>query len=595
MSDLGKIQFVKGSLRYKQAPEKNIQFSVPLEGKLKELDEYNRNLSISLGEVYYNERQNSTLFLPSCKFQLLFFNAYSGFTQTPTTPYAPFNNNLYYINAEAYKRIEVLDDSNIIPWAGVPQYNEFNFIRTDTNVDGYTSGTNRHILGQPEMASYYNWFFYLSYAAENNYTKNLQYQFGDGQTINWQPINGMPFIMNQINVDGKTMWQFTCPFKHNLQVGEYVYTPTVTVTNAASVVQVDRNRFEVYSLGNGFYGSEETVFNILDVGFYQSVNSFFPGKTGLFFRVVDVENPLESQSRYYVRVHRILTDYQNAIITNSGFEQNALRTTKKWESGDLTPNQNSRVSIKEDSQSYNVSFNSSININNLADNQNRPISELFFTVINRGYFGYFNPATPQGNALKEGWKFNLANIPTSWWNRSNIYSDTQIQSEPFDANGRTFRRNVQLNIGDQLNGDLCEWNDITQRETVLSPCYHKFVFNPDVFDIGASITNPVGYYYNPFFSIKTRGFSDYIEEGSTETTEGIPSYAFYSSYNDTFYWRDIYPYGFIDSDGNGTDFPFMNGRHYPYSNFMFRIIPEGTNISAINTIIVQDPTVDGCE
>jgi hypothetical protein len=39
----------------------------------------------------------------------------------------------------------------------------------------------------------------------------------------------------------------------------------------------------------------------------------------------------------------------------------------------------------------------------------------------------------------------------------------------------------------------------------------------------------------------------------------------------------------------------MNGRHYPYSNFMFRIIPEGTNISAINTIIVQDPTVDGCE
>ena len=70
----------------------------------------------------------------------------------------------------------------------------------------------------------------------------------------------------------------------------------------------------------------------------------------------------------------------------------------------------------------------------------------------------------------------------------------------------------ELNIGDELNGDLCEWNDITQRETVISDCYHKFVFNPDVFDIGASLTNPIGYYYKPFFSIRIKGFSDYIEE-----------------------------------------------------------------------------------
>ena len=110
-----------------------------------------------------------------------------------------------------------------------------------------------------------------------------------------------------------------------------------------------------------------------------------------------------------------------------------------------------------------------------------------------------------------------------------------------------------------------------------------------------NITKLMPDYYKPFFSIRIKGFSDYIEEGSSETTDGIPSYAFYSNYNDTFYWRDIYPYGFIDSDGNGEDFPFMNGRHYPYQNFMFRIIPEGTNISAINTTKVLDPTIDGCE
>ena len=98
MSDLGKIQFVKGSLRYKQAPEKSIQVSIPLSGNLKELDEYQITQSVNLAQVYDDERQASTLFLPSCKFQLLFSNTYSGVTQTPDSPYGPFNNNLYYVN-----------------------------------------------------------------------------------------------------------------------------------------------------------------------------------------------------------------------------------------------------------------------------------------------------------------------------------------------------------------------------------------------------------------------------------------------------------------------------------------------------------------
>jgi hypothetical protein len=39
MSDLGKITFVKGSLRYKTAPELGIQVTAPLSGKVKELEE----------------------------------------------------------------------------------------------------------------------------------------------------------------------------------------------------------------------------------------------------------------------------------------------------------------------------------------------------------------------------------------------------------------------------------------------------------------------------------------------------------------------------------------------------------------------------
>ena len=103
----------------------------------------------------------------------------------------------------------------------------------------------------------------------------------------------------------------------------------------------------------------------------------------------------------------------------------------------------------------------------------------------------------------------------------------------------------------------------------------------------------MGYYYKPFYSMRLKGFSDYVEEGDPQTTDNIPNYAFYSQTLNRLLWRDIYPYGFVDSDGNGTDFPFFNGRHYPYDNFFFRVIPEGTNIQ--NITLVELPIIDGCE
>jgi len=592
MSDLGKITFVKGGLRYKRAPEVGVQVTATLSGKIKELNEYQRNITLDLAEVYDIERQKSTYFEPSCKFQFIFANAYSGITQTPDSPYAPFNNNLFYVNPEATKLTQV-ESPNVIAWPGLPQYNEFCFIRTDMGVDGYTTGTGRHIQGLNNQIANYNWRFYVSYPSFSNQLKNLEYTLPNGNNIDWQPFYGLPYIMDIVLIDGKTFWQFTCPVNHNLQVGEFVNLTNVTIIDAVGVTVPNGNLFEVYSLGNGFYNSEKKIFNIINPGTPQNTSTFEVNKTGQFFRVVDGDNPVESQSRYYVREHTILTETRNAVVTNAGFEQNAFRTVKRWESADLTPNQRSRVSTKEDSQSYNISFNGSININTLVDNLNRPVSELFITVVNRGYFGYFNPPTQSGSALKEGWEFNLGTQSSIWWERTNFFSDVNIPVDSYSVGGRDFYYNTDLDVGDTFGGDLCEWNDITQRETVISEYYHKFVFNPEIFNIGGSLNNPQGYYYKPFFSIRIKDYSDYIEEGDPETIDGVPNYAYYSQYLNRLLWRDIYPYGFVDSDGNGVDFPFMNGRHYPYSNFFFRIIPEGTNIQ--NITIVTLPEIDGCE
>jgi hypothetical protein len=173
------------------------------------------------------------------------------------------------------------------------------------------------------------------------------------------------------------------------------------------------------------------------------------------------------------------------------------------------------------------------------------------------------------------------------------------------VNGATidFTYLKSLKSGDTIDGNYCEWNDYEQKERVISEMYHKFTFNSDVFDIGCgdSCSNQFGYYYKPNRSMRIRGFSDYIETGSISNIANVPDYSYFSTTYNSFIWRDLYTYGFKDGSGNGVDYPFLNGKHYPYENYIFRIIPEGTNYieSTLNNYALlygaAQPITDDCE
>jgi hypothetical protein len=165
-----------------------------------------------------------------------------------------------------------------------------------------------------------------------------------------------------------------------------------------------------------------------------------------------------------------------------------------------------------------------------------------------------------------------------------------------------FTYNRSLKEGDTLDGDYCEWNNFEQTERVISNLYHKITYNAKVFNIGRptsstgyrmSLDNPYGYYYQPHNSLTIRQFSDYIEEGDKKNVVDVPNYAYYSPSKDTFLWKDLYSYGFIDSNNIGVNYPFLNGSHYPYTNIIFRIIPEGTNYN--EQTITAEPIIDDCE
>lgn len=571
---------VLGSLRYKTSPNVSMYVNVPMEQTQKELVEFDRSVDLSLQQVFLDEREQSNIFRPVTKFTFIFKNQYDGLTNYP-----PFRDNLYYSNA--INNAIIASSNPSISWQGYPQYFEFDFIRNDNNNVGYTQPPNNHLTFVNKSASTYNWTHYMSYAYDNVYDRQMVAT--DQETLaswSWVASDGLPFIIKVGNDNNTRVISFRCVMPHGLLVGDSVY------------LTFDYNGeyfFQVSSLGDVGFGSEEFIFNISNVGY--TGTTFNQGVTGVFKRVINVANSGETMSTYYVRRNKILTNVEDSQLIKAGFEQNIFNSKVKSEPAVLTPNNLSRTSVKEGGQAYTLSFNDDIDITELIDNQKRPLSELFFTTIWKGTFGWTSP-------LKQGYEFNLPlynGIPSPWWDVANTNSNTTIPTGTYNSQTippqGPFTYQQNLNKGDIVDGDYCEYNGYDQTERVISNLKHKFTFNNLFFtlDTIAPQNNQFGYYYRPHNPIVIRRFSDYIEEGSAVNVVGIPNYAFYSNLSNSFRWRDLYPYGYIDADGIGVDYPFMNGKQYPFVNTIFRLIPEGTKTANQYINEIAEPVTDECE
>jgi hypothetical protein len=580
--------------KYKSAPNVSSMIDVPFNQNTKNITEYDRSENIDLNEVFNNERQNSNKFRPLTKVTFLFKNTYVG-----ETNYKPFYENLYYVNALESSRQFCSNGNANVYWSGYPLYNEFDLTRTDNDTDGYTTpNTSGQIDFISTSASSYNWNFFLTYPYENVQKPMYAVESQTNQELFWNSVDGLPFIISNSTSNGQNLITFRSVCKHGLSVGEFV---------ELSINYNGRNVFQVEQLGDGKVDSELFIFSISNIGY--TGTTFAESVTGTFKRVIDINNVNSTKSEYYVRRHKILTNQTESVLTNAGFELNPFKLQKQYEPSALTPNQISRISVKEGSQTYNLSFSDNIDIQNLIDNQQRPITELFFTFQWIGRLGWTSKPTYSQYALKQGFDFNLPlkdGQPNDWWDNDpqnlNVNSYTGIQVESYTKSSFNnipivFYYNKPLSKGDTIDGDFCEWNDSEYSERVISNIYHKIIYNENVFDINITNEsqeyNPFGFYYQTHHPITLRAFSSYIEEGSSDDTTGIPNWATYDTSTSNFVWRDIYQYGFIDNDNIGVDYPFLNGVHYPFKNLIFRLIPEGSTSINFNTVSL--PTTDDCE
>lgn len=567
---------VKPEDQYKSAPEADININTSLQQTQVDMVDYDRTVTVNLATLFDGERQKSKVFRPTIKISYIYENNLVG-----STEYEILKNNLYYVNAELSSPL--LGGNGI--WSGLPSYQEFEFIRTDIDTQQLNFVT--------KSASSYNWSITLSYPYENDYSVPMEYFFTNSSSLQpWVSGDGIPFYIENTSFNGMPTIQFVCPVNHGLSVGEYV---------ELSFDYSGITTFQVNSLGNGEFGSDEYIFNIDDVGY--TGTTFNSGQEGIFKRIIDITNSAETRSVYYVRKHKIITNPVDSIITRNGFELNPFKDGSGFQFSSLTPNNISRVAKYQSSNTYNVTFAHDLEITNQLDNNKKPLTKIFATFQNVGYFGYFNK-------LRRGWEFNVISGQTNpWWDltNGNAVEDNQTSTFTKDVQGNSpcigrdcydFTVNLPRQSGDTMYGDWCEWNDYEQKERVISNYINKLTYYQKGFNVmGTQTTNPNGYFYQVHYPITLKAFSNYIENAPNNSVNEVPYWSYFSTNDQQWRWRDLYPYGFVDIDNVGVDYPFLNDCHYPFTNIPFRLFSESVSFDINQTFtgFVIDPIIDDCE
>lgn len=272
-------------------------------------------------------------------------------------------------------------------------------------------------------------------------------------------------------------------------------------------------------------------------------------------------------SEYYYRDLEVLTEIKDCEVYKAGFSINLFDDP-------YSPS------------TYLYHFDRDVDVENLKDNLNRPLSELYLTTTKRSSCrdgGNFDGFPGWGNTYsildtnKNIQKPNLDGDPMvlqvlSYWN------DTEDGGDPNTAGSIS-----KPNVGSRYIGDFVSYNRATLSEKVLSNATGRFgvsqeikLYNtdgtiqidPETGNQAVTYSDENGYTYQLHQKIKIREYSDAIETVPNKDNEIYPDYAQINN-NGTISWRDLLSIGFLEVSENrtlGVDYPFVNGRHYLYTD-----------------------------
>ena len=566
-----KKQIILPSKKFAKADEQELELKLNLDNSDTLMRIGERDIILDIDEQFYKERNESINYKIYGKLKMVFRNLYSGSTGS----YEPLESSLY-LNGDG-------SDNN---FDGFLPYDEFAFLRRDVYrevnlpVTGNTlgtftpnivkSGSTAHTTITSISAPYQNWNLYLSYVYSGDSNFNMVYTLTGvtGSTkVSFTAKDGIPFRVVNYN----TYYELTSPVEHGMSEGEHVVLSGGTLTGLSNPTG---STFYINSVGNETFDSGKYVINILksQIKTGTTLNTIMLGK-----RCKDFTNIVPSTSKYYVHKHKTLTDTGGYIMDSLGFESPVFEDEKKL----LLENSagiNDVVVERNRMESVLYDFKEPLKLSGLTNNLGFSPTNVFVTAIFRNGNGYFNYPP------KVGYKFHFHDTWIDEHFSGTTSNETSLLSSGFTKSGITFLSGQTLPIGSVLNGAFVEYNPKEMTERIVSESFHKITNPTNIFDYGqdmnvdgfsgATSGNTMGLIYQPHYRIKLRELSPYTETANTNDIFNLPENAKYDPYDKVWRWRDIYDHGYVDSDGFGTDFPFMNGNHYVKANINFYLRNE---------------------
>lgn len=279
-------------------------------------------------------------------------------------------------------------------------------------------------------------------------------------------------------------------------------------------------------------------------------------------------------SEYYVRKFEVLTEVKDYEIYRGAYEKTIF--TDDYSNG-----------------SYLFHFNKDVDIDGLRDNLGRPLTELYVTITRRSSHGGSNEDYYRGWSDVTSFFENNKHVVTVQGINENLALETLSFWQNGDPNSSG---TIQYpSIGNKLIGDFVEFNRAQLLERKLSDIIYRFTpteLDPNSTPNNATyITNREAYYYYPHNRVEIRKFSEAIETSPQKENEIYPDYVI-SDNNGNFVWRDVLDIGVFQPNGNGIDYPFVNGAHYLFQNYSIYIrkqLPTGATDFSVNKNEFKNP------
>jgi hypothetical protein len=550
--------------RFFTASDEDLNIKVQMESNDNLLREGDKDVVIDSDIIFNEERQKCQKYKIYGKLKMIFRNMYSG-----TTNYTYLKNRLYLVNGTNPR------------WVGYIPYDEFAFLRRDVirqKISIPTGQTLSNIIPEIEItgstdhtvltqitAPYQNWNLYLTYVYDKVTDYPLKYTLSGNTVFNFTSGSGIPFRVSEY----ENHYELTSPVEHGMSEGDHVILSGNT-DNSEKIYYIE-------SLGNEVYRSEKFVINISksEIGDGDSLPIVTFGK-----RCIDINDIPGTTSQYYIHKHKTLTNMKDCVIDNLGFESPIWEDERKIIFENAS-SENDVVVERNRMESILYDFVNPFVLSGITNNLNYTPTEVYVSVVFRNGNGYFDYPP------KVGYKFNFHN---NWTDEhfSGDISKEHIEYTTFErGENYVFKSGSPLNVGSDLIGGFIEYIPSEMRERTISESYHK-IYNPKgdtpIFDYyqdiqwtnfsGSTPANLLGLYYQTHYKVKLRELSPYTETSNTDDVIGIPENSKFFDTEKEWKWRDIYEHGYIDPDGFGTDYPFINNMHYVKKDINFYLRNE---------------------